>query len=150
MSVLCAVLLFGCGTPLNDRVPQNEIFDYVNANYELLEAFPYDEMPKGLQLEEQEEYLHKYLGSETIVKGVYSYNDNILDFYCGGSGLSPASTYVGFYRSNDDTPFALIFDGHELEETKPGVFEWRNEDGTHHIRTERIRKNWFAYDIKYH
>jgi len=146
--ILCTVSLSGCGLLFNDSVPRNKIFAYVNDNHELLEAFPYTEMPKGHQ--EKKDFIINYLGNKTIVKSVYAYNENILEFYCGGSGLATGSRTTGFYFSKDDTPFALEFDRHELVEIETGVFEWQNEDGKHKIHIEKIRDNWYYYTMDYY
>jgi len=146
--ILCAISLSGCGLFFNDSVPRNKIFAYVNDNHELLEAFPYAEMPKEPQ--EKKNYIINYLGKNTIVKSVYAFNENILRFTCGGSGLATGSTYTGFYFSKDDTPFALEFDGHELIEIEPGIFEWQNEDGRHKIHIEKIRDHWYYFVMDYY
>ena len=146
VSVLSSIVL-GCGI-LDDRVPRKKIFSYVNENYELLESFPHEEIPEDS--EEEIEFIKEYLGKKTIVRSVYAYNENVVQFYCGGKGLSIGSTYTGFYYSKDDTPFALYFEGVKLSELKPGVYEWKNSDGTHRIYTERIRDNWFYYVLDWY
>ena len=156
MSIILILILCYCGAIAlfgillgshNDRVPRSVIYDYVNENHELLEALAHEDIPT--EREAKRDFINDYLGSDTIVKSAYPYNDRIVEFSCGSSGLSVGSTYTGFYYSRDDTPFALMFDGKELKEIEPGIFVWRNENGTHEIRTERIRKNWFFYDIVY-
>lgn len=138
-------------TACSDEVPRDAIVSYVSANAKVLEAFPYDEMEKILLGEDksdvkqtkEEELINDYLGNSTIVKSVYAYNDDILSFYCGGSGMLQHSTYTGFYFSKNDKPFALEFEGCDLTETTPGVFEW--EDERHRIRTEKIQDCWYYY-----
>jgi hypothetical protein len=43
----------------------------------------------------------------------------------------------------------IFFDGNELTEVAPGVFEWQNEDGSHKYHTEKIRENWYYYIADY-
>jgi major membrane immunogen (membrane-anchored lipoprotein) len=146
-----SILLTAC----SDEAPRDAIVSYVSANVKLLEAFPYDEMEKILFSEDksevkqtkEEEIINDCLGSSTIVKSVYAYNDDILSFYCGGSGMLKHSTYTGFYYSKNDKPFALEFEGCELKETTPGVFEW--EDERHRIRTEKIQDYWYYYYLQW-
>jgi hypothetical protein len=176
----CSIYFFYLIASGNDEVPQDRIVVYVNTNYEALEAFPYDEMPRPLYVDPvtgetyewyeafstgapnnlekdkpedldqlQSDFIKKHLGRNTIVKGIYAQNENILEFYCGGSGLVTGSTSTGFYYSRDDTPFAMEFNC-ELTETSPGIFEWQNEDGSHRIYTEKIRDNWYYYIQDYY
>ena len=56
------------------------------------------------------------------------------------------STYSGFYYSADDTPYALEFYTDGLEETSPGIYEWKSNTGEE-IITERIMPNWFYYHM---
>ena len=153
ISLVC-VFFAGCGpTWPDDRVPRDKIFSYVNNNYEVLENFPYYEIKEtstssdSYEAKEKNEnnIIKKYLGNKTIVKSVYAYNDNILQYYCGGSGFVGGSTYTGFYFSKNDTPYAMEFDGCELTEIQSDVFEWQNEDGSHKFHTEKIRDNWYYY-----
>ena len=148
VSTLCVLSMMCCALLVQGTVSRQKIVNYVNKNYKLLEAFPYEEMPTGAH--EQEGFIRSYLGDNTIVKSVDSRNENVLDFFCGGSGLSTGSTYTGFFYSRDDTPCALVFDGCSLEEIETGIYEWQNYNGTHKIRIERIRENWFYYFILYY
>ena len=89
----------------------------------------------------------QYLGDSSIVKDVHRYSDDVLCFYCGGTGLVSSSTYSGFYYSENDMPYGLEFDGYPLTETSEGVYEWseyRKESGLRKIVTERICENWFT------
>lgn len=141
LSILLTALC-GCGL-LDDEVSRETIFAYVAENRESLETLMESELQDGRVLENA--FIRDVLGRNTIVKSVYRYNDNILEFYCGGTGLSVSSTYSGFYYSADDTPFGLELNSHELKETSPGVFEGGSSgDG---IITERILPHWFYYHL---
>lgn len=143
----------------NDNITYSKIVSYVSDNYEKLENFPYSEIEKikssndSLEIKKQkeEEILKRYLGENTIVTSVYAYNENILQFYCGGSGFLDVGTYTGFYFSRYDMPYAFEFNTLELVEISPGVFEGQDEDGAqqihggHKIRTEKIRDKWYYY-----
>ena len=145
--LVLSLLLTAC----YDEVPHDVIVPYVKANVELLEAFPYAEREKiylgddtyDTKKTKEKTLIKNYLGGDTIVKGVYAYNDDILSFYCGGSGMLQHSTYTGFYFSKNDKPFALEFEGCKLTETTPGVFEW--EDKRHRIYLEKILDCWYYY-----
>ena len=143
---VCAVLA-GCGGLFNDDVSRDRIIEYVRENREILESVIEDEIPR--EDAELESWIHERLGKQTIVKSIYRYNDNNIDFYCGGTGLATNSTYSGFYYSADDTPFALEFPSNELTEISPGVFEWKSSTGEA-ITTERIMPNWFYYYMEWY
>ena len=143
----------------NDNITYNKIVSYVSDNYEMLENFSYSDFEKikssndnpETKEQKEEEILKRHLGKNTIAKSVYAYNENILEFYCGGSGFLDTGTYTGFYFSRDDMPYAFEFNNLELVEISPGVFEAQDENGAqqihggHKIRTEKIRDKWYYY-----
>lgn len=143
----------------NDNITYNKIVSYVNDNYEMLENFSYSEIEKikysndnpEIKKQKEEEIIKRYLGENTIVKSVYDYNENVLQFYCGSSGFLDAGTYTGFYFSRDDMPYSFEFNNLELVEISPSVFEGQDEKGAqqshggHRIRTEKIRDKWYYY-----
>ena len=143
----------------NDNITYNKIVSYVSDNYEMLENFSYSEIEKikssndkpEIRNQKEEEILKRHLGENTIVTSVYAYNENILQFYCGGSGFLDTGTYTGFYFSRDDKPYAFEFNNLKLVEISPGVFEGQDENGVqqrhggHRIRTEKIRDKWYYY-----
>jgi len=141
----------------DNSVPRKVIFAYVNANYEFIEKFPYDKIEEfdklhaidsyQLRYDNEKKVIEEYFGDTKIVKSVYAYNENILQFYCGGKGMLDSSTYVGFYYSKDDKPYAFEFCGEELVEIEPDVYEW--EDRQHKICTEKIRDNWYYYIMEW-
>ena len=140
------VILTGCGL-FNDDVSRDQIFEYVERNHAILESIAKDEIPN--EDAEEKTLIRDRLGNRTIVKSIYRYNDNNIDFYCGGTGLATNSTYSGFYYSADDTPFALEFPSNELTEISSGVFEWKSSTGEA-ITTERIMPNWFYYYMEWY
>lgn len=166
ISILCImVVIFALGVFFvsrhtnDDNVSYDKIILYINDNYELLEKFPYRKIEEikssndssEIKKQREEGIIKRYLGENTIVKSVYAYNENILQFYCGGSGFLDAGTYTGFYFSKEDTPYAFEFTNLELVEISPGVFEGQDENGVqqihggHKIHTEKIRDNWYYY-----
>ena len=142
--LICA-LTAGCGL-FNDDVSPKAIFQYVEAHHDELEAFPYSAMQGNDAA--RTAYIRHYLGEDTIVKDVYRYNDGVLQFDCGGTGIVASSTYSGFYYSADDLPFAFEFSNEAVfRETQEGRFEWKNERGNRAIVTERILPHWFYYHM---
>ena len=137
------VVLTGCGL-FDDDVSRDQIFEYVSQNHEILESIVKGEIPS--ENDEEKALIRDRLGSQTIVKSIYRYNDNNIEFHCGGTGLATDSTYSGFYYSADDTPFALEFPSNELTEVSAEVYEWKSSTGEA-ITTERIMPNWFYYHM---
>ncbi|MGX8773857.1 MAG: hypothetical protein ACSW8G_02225 [Bacillota bacterium] len=137
------MIFTGCG-PFGDEVPKEKIVEYVNQNHEMLESVTECDIP--IEQDKEEAFILDHLGKQKIVKSIYRYNDNNVDFYCGGTGLSTNSTYCGFIYSADDTPFAKEFPTDELEETSYGVYEWKSDTGEE-IITERIMPKWFYYHM---
>ena len=160
VTIIIALSVFFVSRHTNDdNVSHDKIILYINDNYELLEKFPYSEIEEikssndssEIKKQREERAIKRHLGEDTIVKSVYAYNENILQFYCGGSGFLDAGTYIGFYFSKEDTPYAFEFNNLELVEIGPGVFEGQDEKGVqqihggHKIHTEKIRDNWYYY-----
>lgn len=135
------ILLAGCAS-FNDDTPREKIMEYVKENHQILESIMEEGIPNDDA--EREAWIQDALGKKTIVKNVSDHYDGIIDFYCGGTGLSTNSTYSGFYFSADNTPFAFEFPADQLKETSSGVYEWKSNTGKE-IITERILPNWFYY-----
>ncbi|MBR4636492.1 MAG: hypothetical protein IKO51_09075 [Clostridia bacterium] len=139
--VLAIMLLGGS----NDEVSRKRIIEYVDQNHETLEFVIQDGIPD--EESEQEALIRDRFGKQNIVKSISKYSDSKIGFYCGGTGNATNSTYSGFYFSAADKPFALMFSSEaKLEETSPGVYEWKSSTGKE-IITERIMPNWFYYHI---
>ena len=140
--LLCLALAFlaGCGL-FNDDVSKERILAYVRENVELLEAAPIDEIAGY-----QNDVLRDHLGSSTIVKQVSRYDGGIVEFYCGGTGLSVSSTYSGFYYSPEDAPFGFEFDHRVVWEQTGGDSWFWTKDGDS-VTVERILPHWFYYHI---
>ncbi len=146
---LGCMLLAGCGF-MDDSESKETIFQYVTEHSESLRAFPYPPFITWRSDEKKEEYIKDRLGEDTIVKGVYRYSPDILDFYCGGTGIVSASTYSGFYYSEKDIPNALAFESEaQFTQTGDGVYGWESEDGQRECIAERIQPNWFYYFLRW-
>lgn len=158
----CCILLTGCrmgeaflfGMLIangNDSVPKDEIFEYVKGHTDQLGSFQY-ELYEEVKADEKsrKQFIQNALGKDTIVKHVYRYSPEIVEFYCGGSGIVTSSTYCGFYYSKQDVPFALKFENvSQLKKTSEAVYEWESEDQRKTFYTERIQPNWFYYYMEW-
>ena len=160
--ISCCVSLTGCkmGEAIlfgmlilngNDSVPKDEICEYVSKHITQLSSFPYELYRETAEDEATEKrFIQNALGKDTIVKHVYRYSPEIVEFYCGGSGIVTSSTYCGFYYSKQDVPFALKFENvSQLKKTSEAVYEWESEDQRKTFYTERIQPNWFYYYMEW-
>ena len=84
----------------------------------------------------------RYKGVE--IEGVFPGEHRIVQFFSGGFGLAPASTYCGFYYSEDGVPAA--YQNVDVPLTPAGENRWRWSDGTDNGGvTRRITGHWFSY-----
>ena len=78
------------------------------------------------------------------IEGVFPGEHRIVQFFSGGFGLAPASTYCGFYYSEDGIPAA--YQNVDVPLTPAGEDAWRWSDGTDNGgMTRRITEHWFSY-----
>ena len=78
------------------------------------------------------------------IEGVFPGEHRIVQFFSGGFGLAPASTYCGFYYSEDGVPAA--YQNVDVPLTPAGEDAWRWSDGTDNGgMTRRITEHWFSY-----
>ena len=78
------------------------------------------------------------------IEGVFPGEHRIVQFFSGGFGLTPSSTYCGFYYSEDGIPAA--YQNVDVPLTPAGEGEWRWSDGTDNGgMTRRITEHWFSY-----
>ncbi|MBQ4557676.1 MAG: hypothetical protein IJA60_08525 [Clostridia bacterium] len=85
--------------------------------------------------------------SDTLnLKGIQdvSRKGEIIDFYCGGSGIAPSSKEYGFYYSANDTPCDFVLMG----TLKPDGKGYSSSDGNY-FYTEKIRKNFYYYEVQF-
>ena len=149
--IVLSVSLMGCFKFSNNRFLRESVISYVNSNYELLEAFPYDDIKAinsqnnsfATSLQKKQAVIGNYFGNDTRIENVAVYNDNFARFYYTNfseRGLISA----GFYFSREDIPYSLGL-GIALTKIKPGIFEGENDVSK--IYTEKIRDNWYYYEL---
>ena len=78
------------------------------------------------------------------IEGVFPGEHRIVQFFSSGFGLTPSSTYCGFYYSEDGIPAA--YQNVDVPLTPAGEDAWRWSDGTDNGgMTRRITEHWFSY-----
>lgn len=101
-----------------------------------------------------ETYLSDGMVSYPVMDGIISVNqwgeeNQILEFMTKGFGITPASTYRGFYYSVNGGPAA--FQGMDCKLTyqeKDGWYEWTGE-GDNGGRTKQIDGNWYVFEAHF-
>lgn len=87
--------------------------------------------------------VEEYDGVE--VEGVYPGEHSIVQFRCGGRGLTPSTTYYGIYYSKDDVPTCFQNAGIALVSASEDTWTW--DDGTDNGGvTRKIAPHWFYYE----
>lgn len=81
-----------------------------------------------------------------IVKKAAIKEDHV-DFFCGGAGLAPSGTYVGFFYSPEDDMTAVWCAPHKGQALTPkdGGFQWKEEHGDNRYYVEKICDNFYYY-----
>ena len=83
------------------------------------------------------------------VQSVRIKKNEYVEFYCGGSGLVPSSSYYGFYYSPDDIPLAVDVTLTDNLGPRGNGFGWEEPGGDNRYYTERIMENWYYYESHY-
>ncbi len=149
VETLAGIGVFAVLNSINRETPKDEIFAYVADNYETLESLPLDTLPEDY--DEQKAFADSRLEGSPVQSIGRERNCEalVVDFSCEGAGNVTNSIYVGFYYSELDLPYPMVFDTETLTETAPGVYQWENEDSSHQIYTERIREHWYYYRVQW-
>ena len=136
---LCAVAIAGilCAVILRGGSSKSEIFDYVQENQADLERFAVELMRVNGQDAKYKEWTASYYEDARTV-----------EFLTKGSGLGPATTYEGFYYSENNFPIG--FQGVELDFVQDGDgWIWRETGGDNYDQTERIIEHWFWFKMSF-
>ena len=89
----------------------------------------------------------------TELRGIQSVSRDpfspVIEFYCGGTGLVPETSYYGFYYSPDDRADTIGFTGPENLIEQGDGFGYHEPAGDNRYYTERIMENWYYYEEHY-
>ncbi len=125
---------------ISDNLSKKEIFELVNENYSII-------------IEDVGE--NDFTDTEKIkgVKEVYSDTD-VIDVYCGGSGIGSATSYYGFYYSPDGLPrdaWCGSNFGRTPDELIPEGkgFAIKNSNDDNYYYTEKIKDNFYYYEAHF-
>ena len=158
ITLICSFLLISCFSS-NDLKTFERVEEYYFDNKEAFHSSVEYNFPQDAQTEEfdlfyrkggEEEFIKDHFGSTRFVQSVFPYDDDHIEFYCGGKGLATSSEYSGIYYSRNNEPYGLEFNDAVCKETSPGTFDFCEIKGVHETITTRIDENWFYYHVIYH
>ncbi len=120
----------------DDRAEKEDIFEFVIENEDALLKAIADGTVEDFE-------------NIDIIKNIsVSENDGDIEFYCGGYGIGPSTSYVGFYYTPNEGMTSIS--PASLQPTPYGDgYEWREEDGDDRWYREHICGNFYYYEDSY-
>lgn len=121
----------------DDRVSKEEILSFVRENEEAL-------------LEAVESGDYSDFENRGFIQGIDE-GGTAVDFYCGGVGIAPSSTYVGFFYTEENDPAAIWCAPGSADMLTPSGngLSWRETNGDNRYYTEHICGNFYYYESSY-
>ena len=142
--LLLIVIILACCIFIVFLLPENRIFRFVKTHQSELQGFIQDNLQNLVN--EKESVPNEFLKCriEYVSDGIVP----IVQFNFLGIGITPASTYYGFYYSPDDLPH--VYWNYDAPLKKINTNEWSYQmDGDNHGTTKRIRQNWYYYKVRF-
>ena len=121
----------------DDSADKDEVFAFVCEHEEkLLEAIENGDFSAY----ENKGFIKKINADETVV-----------DFSCGGAGIGPNTSYVGFYYTPDNDMTAVWCAPLSASGLIPSGngFEWQEANGDNRYYTEHICGNFYYYEASF-
>lgn len=79
---------------------------------------------------------------------LYDTHSGCLEFYMGGFGLVPSSTYWGVIYTAEDTPVG--WGGLDVDYTWDGTgWYWQEEDGDNYSYVTKLDDHWYLYEMTF-
>ena len=125
----------------SDNLSKQQIFTLVQGNHEYLQ-----ECVDAKDYERAE----TISGIKSVRSSSWPEDGFYVEFFCGGAGIVPASSYYGFYYSPGDIPLAV--DATQTKNLRPDgngfgwQEKWERSDGDNSYYTERIMECWYYYE----
>lgn len=132
--IVIAAILFGF------LFKDHLIRSYVSLRHEKLEIYASGMLETGVETKDNYGLWETYIYPE----------DGMVEFFTGGWGLAPGSTYKGFYYSADNTHrlFSAAYEEKTTLEIDGDHAFWT--DGTdNHGTSVRIAENWFWFEASF-
>lgn len=139
---------------VDDNLTEKEIIALVEGNEPLLREVSAELSEMGYMGRINDENRAEF--SDTIekvlkIKGLQyiSVEENgRIEFYCGGSGLPPASQYYGFYYTAADEPENFM-STEPLTKDGKDRWIWQESGSDNTFRTRRITDNFYFYVMSF-
>lgn len=135
--LVCFILLV-LSLRVGNALSKDEIINVVNDNQDLLSQTTVDIDKPNFELSFELKF--KGVQRAWVNEESEKYCAHI-EFFCGGKGMDD---YYGFYYVEDDTPIGWEGEKYKLIQSGAG---WRDEWDEYY--TERIRENWFYYEMHF-
>lgn len=79
---------------------------------------------------------------------LYGTHSGCVDFYMGGFGIVPSSTYWGVIYTEEDAPIG--FQGLDVEYTWDGEgWYWQEPDGDNYSYVTKLDDHWYLYEMSF-
>lgn len=137
-SLLIAIVMSSCGVLklADDRTDKIDIFTFVTENENLLN-----------ECIESNDY--KSLENVKIIKEIES-EQGFVEFSCGGAGFGSATSYCGFYYSeNDDMTVIWCAPKSEPLIKSGSGYMWQENSGDDTYYTEQICEHFYYYEASF-
>ena len=145
LAVIMAFSLSGCSDILggafflflvitgDDSADKDEVFDFVRENEE--------ELLKAIEAGDFSAF-----ENQGFIKDIDP-DETVVDFYCGGAGVGPNTSYVGFFYTPDNDMTAVWCAPLSASGLIPSGngFEWQEANGDNRYYTEHICGNFYYY-----
>lgn len=137
IAVVCFLMFFF--NIIDDSLSKKEIFKLVNDNYSII----------------LDDIKEKDFSDTEKLKGVKEVDSDteIIDVYCGGTGIGSATSYYGFYYSPDGLPkdswCGTSFGSPEMLKPDGDGFSIKHSNGDNCYYTEKIRDNFYYYEAHF-
>lgn len=121
----------------DDRASQNAIFQFVRKNEDKLE--------NAIETGDFAAFENK-----GIIKSI-EVDAAVVDFSCGGYGMGPSTSYVGFYYTPENDMAAVWCAPSSAGALTPSGngFEWQEPGGDNRYYTEHICGNFYYYTASF-
>ena len=119
----------------DDSADKDEVFDFVSENEE--------ELLKAIEAGD-----YSTFENQGFIKRIYT-DETVVDFSCGGAGVGPNTSYVGFFYTLDNDMTAVWCAPASSLTPSGNGFEWQEANGDNRYYTEHICGNFYYYEASF-
>ena len=119
----------------DDSADKDEVFDFVSENEE--------ELLKAIEAGDFSAF-----ENQGFIKDIDP-DETVVDFSCGGAGVGPNTSYVGFFYTLDNDMTAVWCAPASSLTPSGNGFEWQEANGDNRYYTEHICGNFYYYEASF-